>query len=153
MAAVERVHEPEFDPAAVVILGETPPCDLALPDSPGTATVLDEWPGYWLLETESSAPALLVLSETAYPGWQVRVDGESAAPLTAYTAIRAVCVPAGSHQVEWRFNPSIFKVGAAVSALALGLVVAAGGVVFWKNKAATPRSDMAQEADKDESES
>jgi uncharacterized membrane protein YfhO len=81
----------------------------------------------------------------------VRVDGEPAAPLTAYTAIRAVCVPAGSHQVEWRFNPPIFKVGAAISALALGLVAAAGGIVFWKDKAATPRSDMAQEADTNES--
>jgi hypothetical protein len=153
MAAVERVHQPEFDPAAVAILSEAPTCDLAQPDSPGVATVLDERPGYWLIQTESSAPALLVLSETAYPGWQVRVDGQPAAPLTAYTAIRAVCVPAGSHQVEWRFNPPIFKVGIAVSALALGLVVAAGGVIFWKNKAATPRSDMAQEADKNESES
>ncbi|MEJ2148457.1 MAG: hypothetical protein P8Z40_03145 [Chloroflexota bacterium] len=151
MAAVERVHQPEFDPAAVAILDQPPPCDLAPPDSPGTATVLDEWPGYWLIETESSAPALLVLSETAYPGWQVRVDGEPAASLTAYTAIRAVCVPAGSHQVEWRFNPPIFKVGAAISALALGLVAAAGGIVFWKDKAATPRSDMAQEADTNES--
>jgi hypothetical protein len=132
MAAVERVHQPEFDPAAVAILDQAPPCDLILPDSPGAATVLDERPGYWLIETESSAPALLLLSETAYPGWQVRVDGETAAPLIAYTAIRAVCVPAGTHQVEWRFNPPIFKVGAVISALALGLVVTAGGIVFWK---------------------
>jgi hypothetical protein len=153
MAAVERVHQPDFDPAVVAILSEAPPCDLAPPNAPGAASVLDEWPGYWLIKTESSAPALLVLAETAYPGWQVRVDGEPAKPLTAYTAIRAVCVPAGAHLVEWRFNPPIFRAGAAISALTLVIIAAAGGIVLWKDKAATPRLDMAQEAEQDESES
>ena len=38
----------------------------------------------------------------------------------------------------------------ALYALALVLVVAAGGIIFRENKAATPRLDLAQEADHNE---
>ena len=83
-------------------------------------------PGYWRIETTSAAPALLVLAETAYPGWQVRVDGERAEPLRAYTAVRAVCVPAGTHVVEWQFAPRIYWLGGGISLLALVLALLAG---------------------------
>jgi len=56
----------------------------------------------------------------------VTIDGRPAAALTVYTAIRAVCVPAGEHLVEWRFRPAVYLLGAALSVLALVAVVVAG---------------------------
>ncbi|HID54654.1 MAG TPA: hypothetical protein EYP41_21785, partial [Anaerolineae bacterium] len=71
------------------------------------------------------APALLVLSETAYPGWRVTIDGERADWQKAYTAVRAVCVPAGEHVVEWTYAPNVYKIGGLISLAALALVFAA----------------------------
>ena len=76
------------------------------------------------------AAALLILSETDYAGWQVTVDGQPAQNLTAYTAVRAVCVPAGEHTVEWVFKPTVYWLGGLVSLLCLGLVGTA--VIYWR---------------------
>jgi uncharacterized membrane protein YfhO len=80
-------------------------------------------PGRWLIRTETDAPALLVLAETAYPGWRVTVDGQEAQALTAYTTLKGVCVPAGEHEVTWEYVPRVYQVGGVITLLALGLVV------------------------------
>jgi hypothetical protein len=122
--AVSRIHSPDFDPAATVILDQATVCELGpAPISPGTAEIRSHEPAHWEIRTQSNEPAILVLAENAYPGWQVTVDGRPAEALTAYTSIRAVCVPSGEHIVEWRFNPRLYWLGAA---LTLGGLVLAG---------------------------
>jgi hypothetical protein len=123
-ATIERVHQPGFDPATTAILEQPPDCELGpAPAASGRAHIVEERPGYWLIETESASPALLLVSESAYPGWQVRVGGRPATALTAYGVIRAVCIPAGTHLVEWRFMPTIFVAGGVLTVAALLLVV------------------------------
>ncbi|MBT8496457.1 MAG: YfhO family protein, partial [Deltaproteobacteria bacterium] len=51
------------------------------------------------------SPALVVLNEVWYPGWKVYIDDEPATPVRANYLLRAVMVPAGSHVIEWRFEP------------------------------------------------
>lgn len=122
VAIITRIHEPGFDPAIVAILNAPPPCTLE--GGPlGTATVMTHGPTRWQIATSSASPALLVLAENAYPGWEVRIDGERAEPLTAYTSIRAVCVPAGEHTVEWAFRPWLYGAGAVVTLVALAFVI------------------------------
>jgi hypothetical protein len=124
--AVQRVHEPDFDPATTAILTADPSCELGpIPESQGTAEILESLPGHWSIATESSSPALLVLAETAYPGWQVQIDGETAEALTAYTTLKAICVPAGSHEVSWNYVPTVYWVGGIFTIAALVLVLAA----------------------------
>lgn len=132
--ALAAMQQPEFNPARVVILSETPDCDLGEPlaDFAGTAEVVAHRPGYWQVKTESHAPSLLVLSETAYPGWRVTVDGQAVSWYTAYTVVRAVCVPAGQHQVEWMFDPLIIKVGMGLSGLMVLVAVVILGRLIWK---------------------
>lgn len=62
-------------------------------------------------------PALLILSETYYPGWQATVDGQSAPILRADYILRAIPVPAGQHTVELTFRPLSFIIGAFLSGL------------------------------------
>ena len=125
-AAVARVHQPTFDPATTALLRADPGCALGpAPAAPGAAEVVGHEATHWAIRTTADAPALLVLSENAYPGWEVTLDGAPAEGLTAYTAIRAVCVPAGEHTVEWRFRPRVYLVGAAFSLMALLLLGAA----------------------------
>ena len=129
-AAVARIHAPDFDPAGTAILAEPAACALGpAPATPGTAVIEAAAAGEWRIATQSDAPGLLLLAETAYPGWQVTVDGERVEWQTAYTTLRAVCVPAGAHVVAWRFVPTVYLWGALLSLLAVGVLVPAG--VWW----------------------
>lgn len=130
-AAVARVHAPDFDPAETVILPNEPSCAITEANDGGSASIVERSDGYWRIQTRSSVPALLVVSETAYPGWQVWIDGEVAEWQRAYTAVRAVCVPAGEHEIIWRFQPTIFWWGGLLSLLGLVLV---GTAVFQEQK-------------------
>lgn len=120
--AAERLLAADFDPAQTVILAAAPPCTPDNGPGQGTARVIEHRPEYWQIETAGESAALLVLSESAYPGWQAAVDGQPAATLLAYSGLRAVCVPAGQHRVEWRFDPLSVKIGGALSLLALILI-------------------------------
>lgn len=121
--AITRVHAPDFDPETTAIVSESPPCELANSGRvPGSATVEQRADGMWQIETNSDRPALLIVSETAYPGWRVWVDGTEAESLVAYTAVRAVCVPASTHVVTWRYQPLIFWPGAVFSIIGILLL-------------------------------
>ncbi len=120
--ATARVHEPDFDPSITAILAEPVSCESAGDAELGTAVIEEKRSGYWRIRTDSPAPSLLVLSETAYPGWKVTIDGEQVEWQKAYTAVRAVCVPAGKHVVEWTYAPGVYKIGGLISLAALGLL-------------------------------
>jgi len=51
------------------------------------------------------------------------VDGQPAQVLRADTALRAVCLPAGSHTVRFEFTPRDLMIGAVTSCLALVVVM------------------------------
>ena len=54
--------------------------------------------------------------------------------ITAYTPLRAVCVPAGDHIVVWTFRPRPYVLGAMLSLLTIVLVVVAlaASVAKWE---------------------
>lgn len=133
--AIARIYEPDFHPQNTAILDQPLPCEIGpYPATPGVVRVLEARPGYWRIDVESESPALLMLAEIAYPGWQVTVDGIRTEWLTAYAVLRSVCVPAGKHLIEWRFDPLILKVGAVLTLSVLGLLVGAS-VVIWRHPA------------------
>lgn len=132
-AALERIHAPDFDPATTAILHRPPPCSPGPDGAAGTAAVLSHDPTTWHIQTDSAAPALLILAETDDPGWQVTVDGEPAQSLTAYTTLRAVCVPAGEHTVVWNYRPLSLWIGAALTLIASTLWAAAAITIFRRN--------------------
>jgi len=69
-----------------------------------------------------AAPALLVEMDAFMPGWHVFVDGKEQPILQANVFGRAVVVPQGTHDVEWRFAPGL--VIASLFASWAGLVLA-----------------------------
>ena len=73
---------------------------------PNTITVLAEGPGR------------LVLSEVAYPGWIVMVDGTEQEIETAGGLFRAVTLASGSHQVTFSFRPALVLLGLGLALLA-----------------------------------
>lgn len=129
-ALLNRIHSPGFDPATLALFTGDPAC-LA---QPGLASVevLERQPGYWRIAVESDQPGLLIVSEVSYLGWRAAIDGQRTQSLDAYGVVRAVCVPAGEHLVEWRFLPEASMVGAGLSAAALLLL----GIAVWRQKRA-----------------
>jgi len=96
------------------------------PDAPkagGDARIREYEPGRVVVGTVADAPAWLVLTDTWDSGWRGTVDGKPARVLRADHAFRAVRVPAGKHEVTFRYSPLSFRLGLLLTALGLILVV------------------------------
>ena len=66
------------------------------------------------VQVDAAAPAWLVVNEVSAPGWQATVDGVESTLLRANGLFRAVCVPAGRHEVAFRFSPlQLWRAGLA----------------------------------------
>jgi hypothetical protein len=76
-----------------------------------------------IVRVKAPTPGFVVLADTYYPGWRVRVDGVDASLLRANHAMRAVRVPAGAHEVRFRYEPRLLWVGLGVSLATAFMVV------------------------------
>jgi hypothetical protein len=95
---------------------------------PDEVKVLRYQPDLLELSVRSQAPALLVLSESYYPGWKAWLDTAPAAIYRTDIAFRGVAVPPGEHVVRMEFRPAILPVSAAVS---LGTATFLLVLIWW----------------------
>jgi hypothetical protein len=80
------------------------------------AQILDDTPNTVTLQVETVLPGYLVLADTWYPGWSVRIDDVPAEVLRANLAFRAVALPVpGTHRVVFSYYPRGLSLGLAVS--------------------------------------
>jgi uncharacterized membrane protein YfhO len=82
---------------------------------PGAARIREYTAERVVVETESAQPALLVLSDAFYPGWQATVDGAPAAIVPTNVLYRGVYVPAGAHTVIFTYEPTGWRSGLALA--------------------------------------
>src|ERR1035438_4891344 len=127
-----RLKDPAFDPRRIAILSETP--GVAVTPAAGTATdqvAFDVYePRRIEMHVHTEAPALLVLSEVNYPGWDVRVNGQVVRTYHADGMLRALIAPAGDSRVTMRYAPATFLAGAILSVLAFVTTLAAAILVL-----------------------
>lgn len=76
-----------------------------------------------LIKLKAKGPGLLVLSEIAYPGWQVSVDGHPNEMGTPYNLLRGVKLEGGMHTVEFIFRPRSLFIGVTLFVIGLGLCI------------------------------
>ena len=68
-------------------------------------------------------PAVLRLAVPFFPGWRAEVDGQDQPVFALDGALTGVRVPAGSHDIVFRYRPNWFTAGAAISAVGwLGVI-------------------------------
>lgn len=81
--------------------------------------------------SKSSRESVIVFSEIYYqPGWDAFIDGKKADHFRCNYILRGMRVPAGEHQIEFKFEPQSYFAGekvaygssAIILLLALGLV-------------------------------
>ena len=98
-----------------------------LPDGPRAepreSTIERYTPNEVVIQVDATAPGYLVLSDAWSPGWTASVDGASVGILRANTAFRAVPVPAGKHNVQFRFWPPGLSAGLTISLLTATLLL------------------------------
>ncbi len=94
------------------------------------------------LKYKSSAPSdqMAVFSEIYYgpdKGWQAYIDGKKAPHFRADFALRAMLVPAGDHEIVFRFEPTSYRIGEMISLVFSLLIIAIliFGLYKWLTKA------------------
>ncbi len=106
----------EFRPGQEVFLEEEPHTPVSL-HKPGTGSVrgqveiLSESNNWIRLLANATEDCFLVLSDTYYPGWKAFVDGNATKIYRADYTFRAIPLNAGTHRVEFVYDPLSFKVG------------------------------------------
>jgi hypothetical protein len=114
-AALAMVRAAEFDPAQTVVV-EGWPASVSTGIG-GEAAILAYAPEQVTIRTRSRTPALLVLSDSDYPGWVATVDGDVVPIYRSNVLMRGVHVPAGEHEVVFRYAPRTWQRGLWASAL------------------------------------
>ena len=66
--------------------------------------------------SNSIKDGIVIFSEIYYEkGWNAYVDGTPTPHFRANYVLRGMQIPAGNHVVEFKFEPSIYKIGETVS--------------------------------------
>ncbi|WP_421809309.1 YfhO family protein [Flagellimonas sp.] len=108
-------------------------------DSLASIRLEDYRPNYLKYRTNNSNEGFAVFSEMYYPsGWNAFIDGKPEPHYKVDYALRGMKVPAGTHEIEFKFEPKVVETGSQISLAAcilLGLIIVGGvGYSFVSNK-------------------
>lgn len=125
-----------FDPSKTAVVDEEFSAVLNInleKDSLSQIELISYEPNYLIYKSSSSKNQLAVFSEIYYAeGWNAYIDGELHPHLRANYVLRALPVPAGNHQIEFKFEPKSYAIGRNISFISslLVLLMFAGGLGF-----------------------
>jgi Bacterial membrane protein YfhO len=130
---MDQVRTVTFDPARVSYVTE----HLDLPaESRGSARILEESPERVVVDARMDTAGVVVLADLWDKGWQARVDGQVTPILVVNHAIRGVVLPAGQHQVVFRYVPDSVRIGWIMSSMAVAVGLGwAAWIMRWRLKA------------------
>ncbi len=127
-----------FNPAEVALLesesfapNNSPPL-VQMAEGEAEVSLIRYEPRRIELKTRNASDRFLVLSEVFYPGWNALVDGVETKTYRTDYALRGIKVPAGEHKIEFRYEPTSFKLGMAISGL--GVVFLSLIAIFWQRQ-------------------
>lgn len=106
--AFSKLAEDAFDPERQAVLTLPP----GAPIPPGgsskgfRADFLGEDAVHSSYRLDAPREGVALFPDAAFPGWEARLDGRKTHILTAQSALRAVVIPPGSHQVDFVFLPA-----------------------------------------------
>lgn len=129
-----------FDPKTTAIVNRSFEKELGgfkSASAEGEIKLTEYKPNYLKYEaTVNSGSQLAVFSEIYYPkGWKSFIDGKETEHIQANFVLRAMVVPAGNHQIEFKFEPESYLTGNKISfASSILLLLAMGGYLFYSFK-------------------
>ncbi|MEQ8473578.1 MAG: YfhO family protein [Marinoscillum sp.] len=92
--------------------------------NPGNIRLDTYEPGNLKYTSNSNEDGLAVFSEIYYPeGWIVTIDGNPVQMIRANYVLRALEIPAGNHEIEFKFEPRSYFIGNKITMIFSLLVV------------------------------
>ncbi len=86
------------------------------PDSTASVKLTSYEPNRLTYASEARTEQLAVFSEIYYDkGWKAFIDGKPADHFRANYVLRAMRIPAGKHEIEFRFEPKVYFIGEKIS--------------------------------------
>ena len=134
-AALALLDDPALDPRSAVVL----PDGLA-PRPPGRAAANETIeitayaPERVALIADVASPAVLVLADAFYPGWQATVDGMPAPILRANLMFRGLALAPGRHEIMFTYKPTIWRLGVVISLAAVMILAAAVSATYIRRR-------------------
>jgi hypothetical protein len=130
---LERLASEDFNALATVLVDE--PVSLGNNGGvQGEARILEYENHLVNIQASLDRPGILVLADSFYPGWNAYVNGRQEKIYRANLFFRAVPLSAGTHNVEFRYEPRSFAIGRAVSIVTLSLIVAVSMLLYMQKR-------------------
>lgn len=108
--AVDHLLTPGFDFRNTALIEEPLASGITIQPNPaGSVQWLERQNTEQRIKVRTDRPALLVVSDNFYHAWKAQVDGRDTPVLRANHAFRAVPVPAGEHDVTFRYDRSYLR--------------------------------------------
>jgi hypothetical protein len=128
--ALVHMANGEVDLRHTVLLDKAPANEPQPGDSTASVELVKDAAQEQIARVTMSRPGILVLSEVYYPDWKATVDGAPAEVLRANHVLRAVALPAGNHEVVFKYDGALVRKSASISitTFALTLLALAGAV-------------------------
>lgn len=118
-----------FDPANVAIIDESKfkaKSTSYITDSSANLVLTEYKPQYLKYTSTNTHDGLAVFSEIYYPkGWTIKIDGKEVNMLRVNYVLRALEVPAGTHNIEFAFESVSYKKGYTISFICSVLMLVA----------------------------
>ena len=112
--ALEKINSKDFDPEnSVVVEGDFK--KRKLEKSTGEIKIIKDLNEEIIFNVENNKDEILVMADSYYPGWKATVDGKNTKIYPANINQRAIFVPAGHHQIQFKFVPQLFEIGKKIS--------------------------------------
>jgi hypothetical protein len=109
----------------------------------GTVATVRRESGDLLIDAATAAGAWVVITEPAWDGWRVYIDGRRVGHFYANAAFIGVFVPAGGHQIRLTYLPQSFVRGRAISLSTLGLILIGGVAIRIRRRPRLPKRSTA----------
>ena len=107
-------------------------------DTSGIIRLKEYKPNHLTYESSAVKDQIAVFSEIYYAkGWNAYIDGKPSPYFRANYVLRAMIVPAGKHEIEFKFDPPVYRIGEKISlasSIFLLLMLAGGGAFLIKKK-------------------
>lgn len=137
--AILRLGQTSLDSTAIVYSEyKSYITDSLEPDPSATIELVSQQPNELVYRTSASKDQFAVFSEIYYPnGWKTFIDGEEASHIRADYVLRAMKIPAGEHEITFKFEPEVIETGSTISLISsilLGLLLLGGIFYGIKNK-------------------
>jgi uncharacterized membrane protein YfhO len=120
----------------VLVEGECPPPASPEVEIAGIVGITDYHPKFVKMSVNATVPAVLLFNDKFDAGWKAWVDGQPATILKANFLMRGLHVPAGAHEVIWRFEPPSGGLYVSLAAIGVGLLLT-GLTIVRERKAGT----------------